>query len=208
MQVYDISWPISSAMTAYKDKHVVAIQQVKRFEEHGARESVITISSHSGTHIDAPSHFVADGMTIDQIGPLAGVGPAHIIDMMHVEGAITAAILEQITLEPEHIILFKTRNSLKAPDAPFDPNFVYVDASAAAVLVAAGVRGVGIDYLGIERNQPDHPTHALLLQAGCTIIEGLRLHDVPAGCYFLCCLPLAVIACDGAPARAVLFENR
>jgi arylformamidase len=207
MKVYDISWPITPTMTAYKNKQVVDIKETKNFAEHNVRESIITLGSHTGTHIDAPSHFVADGMSIDQIGALAAVGPAQVIDMMHVEGAITADMLTNIHLEPQQIVLFKTKNSLKEIDEPFDQNFVYIDASAAQALITAGVRAVGIDYLGIERNQPDHATHILLLQAGCTIIEGLRLREVPIGTYFLCCLPLAIIGCDGAPARALLFEG-
>lgn len=207
MKVYDISWPIMPTMTAYKNKQVVTIERTKNFAEHGVRESIITLGSHTGTHIDAPSHFIADGMTIDQIGALAAVGEAQIIDMMHVEGAITAEMLTNVHLEPQQIVLFKTKNSLIDVCEPFDPAFVYIDTTAAQALVTAGVRAVGIDYLGIERNQPDHATHTLLMQAGCTIIEGLRLRDVPVGIYFLCCLPLAVIGCDGAPARALLFEN-
>lgn len=208
MKVYDISWPIMPTMTAYKNKQVVAIESTKSFAEHGVRESIISLGSHTGTHIDAPAHFIADGMTVDQMGALAAVGPAHVIDMMHVNGAITADTLANIQFEPQQIVLFKTKNSLKEVCDPFDPEFVYIDATAAQTLVTAGVRAVGIDYLGIERNQPDHATHTLLMQAGCTIIEGLRLRDVPVGTYFLCCLPLALIGCDGAPARALLFESR
>lgn len=206
MHVYDISWPIMPTMTAYKDKQVVQIVASKTFAEHGARESLITLSSHTGTHIDAPAHFLQHGMTIDEQGPTVATGVAHVVDMMHVD-MIDAAALASVELHKHTIILFKTKNSLKDSCAPFDTQFVYITADAAQMLVDADVQAVGIDYLGIERNQQDHATHRLLLQQGIAIIEGLRLHHVPAGTYFLCCLPLNIVGCDGAPARAILFQQ-
>ena len=207
MKIYDISWPIFNGMTAYKDRHVVNIKQTKTFELDGVRESLITIGSHSGTHIDAPAHFLQNGKSLEEINPLLCVGPARVIDMTHIEGCITAADLQHITLEPRIIVLFKTKNSARRADEPFDHDFVYVDASAAQRLAELHVQAVGVDYLGIERAQPLHDTHCILLQHEIAVIEGLRLSHVPAGEYFIWCLPLNIPGIDGVPARAMLIEG-
>ena len=207
MKIYDISWPIFPGMTAYKDRNTVEIKQTKTFEVDGARESLITLSSHSGTHIDAPAHFLKDGKSLEEINPLACVGPATVFDMTHVQTGISVQDIESLSIEPHKIVLFKTRNSERKVYDPFDHAFVYLDAQAAALLTEKHVQAVGIDYLGIERAQPQHDTHKQLLEHNIPIIEGLRLGHVPAGEYFLWCLPLNIPNIDAAPARAVLIEG-
>ncbi len=207
MKVFDISWPITQDMTTYKDKQVVNIEQAKTFEADKVRETVFTLSSHTGTHIDAPAHFMQDGVTIDQIHPFYCVGAALVIDMTHVAECIDQKDLEAVKIDPNMIVLFKTKNSAHGPTDPFDYNFVYINASAADYLVKQSIRSVGIDYLGIERNQPDHATHKAFMQHNIPIIEGLRLAHVQAGSYVLWCLPLRMPGLDGAPARALLIEQ-
>ena len=207
MKVIDISWPITQDMTAYKDKHVVTLEQTKQFEEDKVRETLITLSSHTGTHIDAPAHFMKDGIPIDQYDPLHCVGSALVIDMTDVDTCIDQKHLHNVSIEPGMIVLFKTKNSAHAATAPFDYNFVYINALAADYLVKQSIRAVGIDYLGIERNQPDHETHKAFMQHNIPIIEGLRLEQAQSGTYFLWCLPLKMPGLDGAPARALLIQN-
>lgn len=209
MNYIDISWPITPTMTAYKDRSVVRIEHTKTFECDGARESQLVLGAHTGTHIDAPAHFMRDGKTIDQQALTATIGPCVVLDMMHCTAAITADDLvpHQATLRSGEIVLFKTRNSLYAATDPFNAAFIYVAADAAQWLVAHNIKAVGIDYLGIERNQPAHETHTTFMQAGVTIIEGLRLAHVTPGEYFLWCLPLAVVGAEAAPARAVLLQR-
>jgi arylformamidase len=89
MKVIDISWPISSATTGYKDRHVVNLEEVRTFAKDGARESHVRISAHTGTHVDAPSHFLKDGKTIDQIALERLIGPAKVIDLTDVAEKIT-----------------------------------------------------------------------------------------------------------------------
>ena len=209
MNYIDISWPISSDMTAYKDRSVVRIIPTKNFEHDAVRESLITLGSHTGTHIDAPAHFIVDGVTTDALSLDATVGPCVVIDMTHCVDVITYAdlIASGAHLEQGSRILFKTRNSVHKPTDPFDPDFVYIDRQAAEYLSELKLQSVGIDYLGIERNQKGHETHIALLSAGVVIIEGLRLEAVTAGDYFLYCLPLALVGTDGAPARAILVKQ-
>jgi arylformamidase len=207
MKIFDISWPLSDEMTTYKNKDNVLIQPTKTFEADLVRETTLTINSHTGTHIDAPSHFMQYGKSIDQLDPLCSSGPAQVIDMSHVSDCITKNDLINISIAPNQIILFKTKNSTHSPTASFDHNFIYVDSSAASYLVEQSVRAVGIDYLGIERNQPQHETHLIFMQHNIPIIEGLRLQDVQAGIYTLWCLPIKIPGLDGAPARALLIKE-
>lgn len=207
MKIIDISWPISSEMTAYKDKHIVTFQQTKEFDQDGVRETIITLGSHTGTHIDAPAHFVRDGATLDELNLESYNGVARVIDMMHLDDRIEPQHLEALSITAGEILLFKTKNSALSVTAPFNPAFVYVSAQAAHYLVEKKIRAVGIDYLGIERMQPDHATHTAFMHAGIVIIEGLRLQHVVPGDYFLWCLPLKMPGLDGAPARAILIER-
>lgn len=207
MKLYDISWPIFNGMTTYKDRGGVALQHTKTFEKDGVRESMIVIGSHTGTHIDAPAHFLQNGLSLEEINPLACVGPATVVDMTHIKGCITADDLTSLVIEARKIVLFKTANSQRPVDAPFDHNFVYLDEGAARHLVACHVQAVGIDYLGVERAQKQHETHTVLLEQNIPIIEGLRLVHVTAGEYFLWCLPLNIPGIDAAPARAVLIQT-
>lgn len=205
MNIIDISWPIQKETTAYKDRKTIDIRASKTFEKDQVRESLITLSSHSGTHIDAPSHFLKDGISIDQVSLGSIIGPCTVIDLTEVTECITEEHLRTQTITPEDRILLKTRNSQLAHDALFDANFIYLDESGAQYLADHNVRCVGIDYLGIERNQPHHPTHTILLERDITIIEGLRLAPVQPGRYTLYCLPLALAGVDGSPARAILI---
>jgi arylformamidase len=205
MKMYDISWPISPAMTAYKDKKTVRFEHLKNFENDAVRESIITLGSHSGTHVDAPSHFVKDGQTIEHMNLAAVNGDCVVLDLSAVDGGIAKEHLEDKDIQAGDIILLKTKNSALDATAPFNPNFIYLAESGAHYLVERNVRAVGIDYLGIERSQPAHETHVQLFNAGITILEGLRLADVAAGKYFLCCLPLNIQGLEAAPARAILF---
>ena len=210
MKVIDISWPLSSATTGYKDRHILKFESTKEFAKDGARETTITVSSHSGTHVDAPSHFLKDGTTIDQIKLDRLVGPCKVLDLVNVEEKITREVLEQYDNEitAGDIILFKTSNSAISATSSFTPHFVYLHALGAEYLKEKKIKAVGIDYLGIEHSQPGHNTHLICMNNDIMVIEGLRLGHVNPGEYFFCCLPLYTIGLDGAPARAVLIEGK
>ena len=206
MKIIDISWPITPGMTEYKDRDSVQLTQLKSCAVDGVADSALAMHSHTGTHIDAPAHFIEHGRTIDQIPLERLVGRCRVLDLIHGVDCIQAHDLEPFDLQPDEIILCKTRNSFSSPDAPFDYNFIYLAQSAARHCAARGIATIGIDYLGIERNQPGHLTHRTLLSAGIVIIEGLRLAHVQESSYDLYCLPLAVHGLDAAPARTILID--
>ncbi len=207
MKVYDISWPLMPETTEYKNKKTINFQPLTNFEKDGVRDSLITMRTHSGTHVDAPSHFLKDGKTIDQISLDRLMGPAKVIDLVRVADAITADDLKRYEINEQDIILLRTMNSAHAETEEFDKEFIYLDASAAAYLAERKIKAVGIDYLGIERGNPDHTTHTTLMHADIVIIEGLRLSHVQSGAYFMVCLPLAIVGLDAAPARVVLMTE-
>ena len=204
MKIIDISWPITEHTTQYKNRNEIKIVPTKEFDRDGVRSSCLTIGSHVGTHVDAPAHFLKEGVTIEKVSLEKLMGPCEVLDLTFVIGAITAKDLASFVFKKDIILLFKTRNSLLSFDAPYNPEFVYLDKTGAQFLADAQVRAVGTDYLGIERNQPQHETHDILLGAGIPIIEGLRLAMVQPGHYHFYCLPLAVHGAEAAPARAVL----
>lgn len=209
MKIIDISWPISTATTGYKDRHIVNIEEVKNFNRDGARETALHLSSHTGTHVDAPSHFLREGKTIDEMHLDRLIGDCVVLDMTTCAERITRDCLmaHDMDITENGIVLLRTTNSDISPTDKFSPHFVYLEASGATYLAEKKVKAVGIDYLGIEHSQQGHPTHENLLNADIAIIEGLRLGYVQAGTYMFVCLPLNVIGTEAAPARAVLMSK-
>lgn len=174
--------------------------------------SLVTYGSHTGTHVDAPFHFIPQGKTLEQVALDRLVGPARVIEIAgdrHIGAAALDAAVASGALPPgTERILFKTRNterSLMQMDT-FQQDFIAVAPDGAAWLVAHGVRTVGVDYLSVEQFGPPEPqTHWTLLGAEVFVIEGLDLRDVPPGDYTLVCGPLKFAHGDGSPARVFLL---
>ena len=205
-KVYDVTMPITLDMPVYKNKPEKRPEFVITSDhpDKGVRESRIALDVHTGTHIDAPLHMIAEGATIESIQVTDLMGPCKVLDLTHVENAISQTDLEPLGLEAGDFVLFKTRNS---SDSVFNPEFVFLDEDGARYLAGLKVKGVGTDALGVERSQPTHPTHKALFGAGVIVIEGLRLADVPPGTYQLIALPLSLIGLDASPARVVLIAQ-
>lgn len=193
-------------MTTYKDGDDISIEKIQSFKTNSVREHRLSISSHIGTHIDAPAHFLQDGATLDQIALETLVGPCRVLDFTNIKEQITEEALIPHTIKTNDRILLKTKNSLLSSTDSFNYSFVYLDETGAHYLAKQKVRCVGIDYLGIERCQPNHKSHIALLSKKIPIIEGLRLEQVEPGNYQLYCLPLLIPGLEGCPARAVLIS--
>ncbi|HOR01628.1 MAG TPA: cyclase family protein [Anaerolineae bacterium] len=208
MHIIDISVALQHGLVVWPRERPLDVQRVSHVETGGANVSELCLSSHTGTHVDPPLHFVAGGRPVDQLPLDVLVGPADVLDLTHVSAAITAADLETARLPADcRRLLLHTRNSQhwERADTAFDEGYVGLAADAAAWVVARGIQLVGIDYLSIEPfNLPGHPVHHTLLQAQVVILETLNLTGVAAGRYQLLCLPLRIAGGDGAPARAVL----
>jgi arylformamidase len=206
MKIYDISMPIHAGMPVYKNKpeKKPVIRVVQDFSTSKVRESRIDLDVHTGTHVDSPLHMLPDGGTMQTISLDRLVGPCRVLDLTFVEGGITREHLEKFDVQPGEFLLLKTKNSW---DEEFNFSFVYLAEEGAKYLAEKRIRGVGIDALGIERDQPGHPTHKTLFQAGIVIIEGLQLKEVPEGEYFLVAAPLKLLETEAAPARVFLLEG-
>ncbi|MEC9485647.1 MAG: cyclase family protein [Candidatus Izemoplasma sp.] len=203
--IYDISMLIHEDMQVYKNKPEKApkITVDGTHQTSSAHESRIEMNLHTGTHMDFPLHMIPQGKTseTEQLKPL--IGQAKVFDMTQCKDHIGLDDVKKLNINKDDFILFKTQNSMT--DA-FLMEFIYVNEAASEYLKNQQIRGVGIDGLGIERAQKDHPTHKILLGADIIIIEGLRLKDVPEGDYQLYALPLKIKDVEALPLRAILID--
>lgn len=172
--------------------------------------SAFNMGAHSGTHVDAPQHFIKDGISIDELPVEIFIGPARVIDCSPDALAIDAAELKKHKWQGAKRILFRTRNSRNhwMTDPNFHKDFTYVAPDAAQLLADAGVELVGIDYISAEKFGADEPkTHWILLGKKIPIVEGVDLSDVSAGDYDLMVVPLRIHGHEASPARALLRKR-
>ena len=172
--------------------------------------SAYSMGAHSGTHIDAPMHFIVDGAAIDKLPLDPLIGPARIIDIPDSVQAIDAAELNRHDWKGAQRVLFRTRSTLRGwMDSSFHKDFAYIAPDAAQQLADADVKLVGVDYISAEQfGAPAPRTHQILLGRGIPIVEGLDLRAVRAGDYDLIVLPIKVGGHEGAPARAIVRRER
>lgn len=209
MKVYDISVPLRADMPTYSGEPGPRLRFAKQLSKgDSANVSVLSLGSHTGTHVDAPSHFLDGAPGVDGLPLDALVGPACVTEFAG-EGHITAADLDALAIPSDcWRLLFKTRNGRLWDDTEFHRDFIALAPDAARALAERGLRLVGIDYLSIERFRPErHEVHETLLASGVVILEGLDLRQVPPGEYLLVCAPLNVVGAEGAPARVFLIDQ-
>ncbi len=206
-RTWDVSVRVESGMHCYPGDPVLETRRVRAIAEGDAANLThLSLGAHTGTHVDAPAHFIDGAPTLEQVPLDRFVGPATVLDLCG-RRAIDADALRGHDLPAGGIVLFKTDNSELWAKPGFDEGFTYLTYDAAELLVSRRVRTVGIDYLSIERfGSRDFAVHKLLLGHGVPIIEGLDLRAISAGAYTLVCLPLNLQRVDGAPARAILMQ--
>ena len=205
----DISAPISARTTpVYPGNAPVKLDFTQSFEKGGTLTlSAFSFGAHTGTHVDAPLHFIKGGATLDQVPLERFIGPVRVIDCSATALAIDAAELNKHAWRGAKRIFFRTRNSRNGwmTDAVFHEDFTYLAPDAAQLLADAGVELVGIDYNSIEKfGAPEPQTHLILLRKNIPVVEGLLLRDVQPGDYDLILLPLRIMGHEAAPARAIL----
>ncbi|HEX7619601.1 MAG TPA: cyclase family protein [Anaerolineales bacterium] len=209
MKIYDISLPISPELPVWPGDPAVILEQVSSMDA-GAHDNVSRLgcSVHTGTHVDAPHHFLNDHRTVDKLSLDVLIGPVQVIQIPEDVGLITAGVLEQAAVPSGTLrLLLKTRNSRLWERLPteFARDFVGVSEDGAEWLVKSGVKLIGIDYLSIAPFKQSLPSHRVLLKPGVVILEGVDLSKITPGAYTLYCLPLKLVGSDGAPARAILI---
>ena len=203
MRIHDLSVTIRTGMVTYPGDPTVHMERVASLEAGDtANLTRLDFGVHTGTHVDAPRHFLVDGSGAESLPLEALIGPCVVADATDVESRIDAAAVERLRLSPgTERVLLKTRNSDLWAGESFTENFVSLSGDGAGALVEAGIRLVGIDYLSVG----DPAAHRALLGAGVVPVEGLDLRGLEPGTYQLVCLPLKIEGSDGAPARAVLI---
>lgn len=210
MKIYDVTVPISESVPIYEGDTGASIRTDSAIASgDAANVTSLCFGAHTGTHVDAPNHFIEGTRRVEDLDVAKMIGPCHVVEIEN----------DVIAIEPSHIpglsgvtrILFKTRNSefWNTPEVGFRTDFTYLRPDAAQMLADADVVLVGIDYLSVEKfGSTDFATHKILLEKEVVVLEGLDLREVRGGDYELICLPLKYIGStgDGAPARTILRE--
>jgi arylformamidase len=211
MPIFDISVAISPETTpTYPgDPAIEIVSWAALSRGDAANVTLLRMGAHTATHIDAPAHFIADAPQVSAAPLEVLIGEARVVELDETIEAVDASHVAAHVPAGTTRVLFKTHNSdfWRGEGSTFREDFTHLTLEGARALLERGVRLVGIDYLSIEKfKSKTFETHTALLSAGVVIVEGLDLHEVPAGVYELICLPLKIAAGsgDGAPARAVL----
>jgi arylformamidase len=197
---------IHPGMMVYKnrDQNKPVIKTEKDYSTGDLYESSIWMNLHTGTHMDAPLHMIEQGDTLDGLNLNQVIRKCKVLDFTNIADHITDTDLSGEDIRKDDFLILKTRNSYQDY---FEPNFVYLDKMGARYLKDQEISGVGIDSLGIERDQPEHDTHKILFETGIFIVEGLRLKGIEAGEYFLFAAPVKINNTEASPVRAVLVKG-
>ncbi len=213
MAIYDVSVSIDPQMVVWPGDPEPVVRLLRdRGQGSAATVRQISLSTHAGTHVDAPEHFISGGRSVDQIALERMVGECQVLEVSTQESIIGPEDLQSAWPSgaggPSRVLL-RTRNSQQRllEARGFHPDFQALSGPAAAWLVDRGVITVGIDYYSIEPfRTPGHPVHMALLSQDILVIEGVNLADIFPGRYRLLCLPLRIAGSDGAPARVLLED--
>jgi arylformamidase len=223
-KIIDITTPISPFTRVFPGDQKPAIQRICTLEKDGCALSSLSFGSHTGTHVDAPSHILSNGLPVDKLELESLMGVALILDFSSLESAITANILEkafQYTGVSENIsiLILRTEDSSRKQKGAGGISYQneesgkeefgssYLDESAAAWIVEKRFKTIGIDSFSVDSfHSKTLPAHHILLSGNVNIVECLELSSVDIGIYFFLCLPLKIEGCDGAPARALLIS--
>jgi len=230
-KIIDITTPISPFTRTFPGDPIPAIEKVFTLEKEGCAVSRLSFGSHTGTHVDAPSHILKNGLTVDKLELQNLMGTALILDFSSLSGELTADILEKTFRNigaPENIpiLLLKTGVFSQKQESPGEVSpsgaeagsqsmesgreesgSAYLGESGATWVIEKGFKTIGIDSFSVDNLYSETlPAHHILLSGNVNIVECLELNSIEAGIYFFLCLPLKIEGCDGAPARTLLIS--
>jgi arylformamidase len=205
MKFYDVSMMIHENMQVYKNKEhkKPKLSVDSDFETGTTYESRLEMNLHTGTHMDFSKHILKEGLTSIEENLSRLIRKAKVFDLSHLNQKISKNDLVNLNIEADDFVLFKTKNS---DQETFDFKFIFLDESGAQFLADKKISGIGIDALGIERDQAGYPTHKICFHHDVIIIEGLRLKNIEAKSYFMVASPLKIKNVEALPLRVILFD--
>jgi arylformamidase len=199
MEIIDVSVPIRTGMVTYPGDPPALLERVESMADgDSANVSRIDLGVHTGTHVDAPVHFLDGEAGVDELSLGVLNGPCEVVATDRLDESAVDSVSEGTER-----VLFKTPNSELWALETFPEEFERFDGAGASAIVSRGLKLVGVDYLSVG----DHEAHRTLLGAGVVVVEGLDLRGVEPGSYELHCLPLRLVGADGAPARTILVRG-
>ncbi len=212
--IIDLSVPLENDMPVYPGDPTPDFKATRTLEEHGVLVTKMQLGTHTGSHMDAPLHFIAGGESIDELDLKKIVTEAIVLDLSNKEmgSAITIEDLEKFSdsiRKGDGVLLFTGTSKLWG-DERILRKFTYIDPNAARWLVDKKVSIVGIDCLSVEKYNADAPeTHKTLLSAGIPLIETLssNLEKIAGERVLLIALPLKIKGRDAAPARVIAIRT-
>jgi arylformamidase len=208
-KIIDITVPLTTRMPVWPGSNGIRIRTTMRLEDgDSSNVSRLDFNLHTGTHVDAPRHFLQNGKTVELLSLDVLVGSSYVAYLPDAAD-VTPRNLTDLNLQPGiKRLLLRTRNSelWAARKNAFKEDFVALTKAAAQWIVDKKIRLIGVDYLSVQRYSDDSSTHQILLGADTIILEGLNLFNVKAGFYELICLPLSLVGTEAAPARAILRQ--
>jgi len=208
MKLIDVTVPLDSNLPLYPGNTPFRLEPIKRIAQgDSSNVSTLHLSAHTGTHVDAPSHFFEGAAGVDALPLELLFGRTRVVEITsHTHLGPTE--LSGVNLSEDIRLIIKTPNSRLWRSPEFRTDYVGVTEAGARYLVERGVKVLGVDYLSVEEfGKAGAPAHHVLLGGGTIVIEGLNLSEVDPGTYEMFCLPLRVVGSDGAPARVVLRRS-
>lgn len=204
-QIIDITLPLDENIPVWPGSEGIQLRNAMSIlDGDPANVTLLSCDVHTGTHIDAPRHFMISGKTTDEFPLNTFIGPAYLVHLPALD-SITASALEQahIPLDAARLLI-RTDNSARLKSGAFDCAYTYLTRDAAEWIAAREFKLIGFDYVSIEQYNAPPSAHLALLQADVVILEGINLYNIDYGWYELVCLPLRLVGREGAPVRAVL----
>ena len=197
MKIYDISQEVFGCVVFPGDPKPERTKLAQMAEGSPYNLTAFGMCAHNGTHVDAPSHFIADGKNIDEVPLKNFVGPAYVAEH---EGALTA--------DDAIAVLERAREAdSKAVKRILIKGKVVVTEEAAAVFAEAGILLYGNESQTVGPEDGPMAVHQKMLGAEIVLLEGIRLTEVHEGVYFLNAAPINLGGTEGAPCRAILMEG-
>ena len=208
MKIIDLSLPLTPRLVVWPGEQGLRVRTVRRFPQDGVHVSHLSFGAHTGTHLDAPKHFLAKGKPLESIALDKLVGPCRVLKLnMGKRKEVEMQDIKRFNIQRGERLLFNLGNGKHLFAKKFYQDYVAIGNEAAKFLAAKGTKFIGVDYLSVERRgNPGHPVHVNLLKASVAIVEGVNIQTVMPGKYTLVCLPLRIMGAEASPVRAILLR--